>query len=359
MKAPVSLCRYFVLVAFAALLPVQQAFGIDNIQSKSVLLMEMGSGRILYQIKANERIAPASLTKILGVYTALKIMQTKKMSTEATVTVSKAAASPGGSCMGLRPGEKVSIDKLLYGISVASGNDASQALAEHLAGSHQAFVKEMNRYAKALGMEQSAFKNAHGMPAEGQRTTARDMAVLTRAYLQAFPEMLHYHSARSLRHNGKITTNKNPLVSAVNGVDGLKSGWITASGYNLVTTAQRGGYRLILVVLGAPTPEVRAQDTLRLLESGFAALSTVTTVKSQLALRKPSDFTVSLAQARQAALSDLSRTGKVTGNIGSPKPAPVAVQGAARTTPVPAPSSNPASRNRQLAVGSIGSPSSL
>jgi len=357
MKASIRFYQLVILVVFAAALPVRQASGVDNIQSQSVLLMEMKSGRILYQIKANERIAPASLAKIMGVYTALRIMQTKKMPKETMITVGKAAASPGGSTMGLKSGEKVSIDKLLYGVAVASGNDASQALAEHLAGSHHAFVTEMNRYAKALGMNQSAFKNAHGLPAEGQLTTARDMAVLTRAYLQAFPEMLHHHSTRSLRHNGKITTNKNPLVSAVNGVDGLKSGWISASGYNLVTTAQRGGHRLILVVLGAPTAELRAQDTLRLLESGFAALSTVTTVKSQLALRKPSDFTVSLAQARQAAINDLSRPAKVTGSIGSVKPAPVAAQGAVRSTAasVTPAAPKPAPKNRQLVVGSIGS----
>ncbi len=371
MKVCAFISRISLLLAVALFLVSAPAFSaFAGVQAKAVVLMEMATGRILYQQNPDMRIAPASLTKVLTVYTALTLLEGKKVPLETKVTVSKAAASPGGSVMGVKAGEKISIDDLLYGIAVASGNDASQALAEYVSGSHAAFVKEMNRYAKNLGMSRSIFKNAHGLPADGQLTTAKDMALLARGYLRDFPEMLHYHSTRAIRHNGVVGVNKNPFVGSVDGVDGLKSGWVNASGYNLITTAQRNGRRLILVVLGAPTPELRAQDTIWLLEAGFASLESTTTVMAQMAMLKPSQYNVSLPQARQAALLDLSRPTKVSGSIGSSRPAPVTAQAvpnqvsaslamaaAAPTRPNPAPSQTrkPAVQ-ATLVVGSIGSP---
>lgn len=343
------------LAALCLFLLGGRAFAVDGIESKSVVLMEMATGRILYQLNADERIAPASLTKILTMYTGLKTIEARGLPLETIATVSKAAAQPGGSCMGLRAGERISLDKLLYGMAVASGNDASQAFAEHLGGSHFGFVKEMNQQARLLGMSRSNFQNSHGLPADGQLTTARDMALLARAYLSEFPETLHYHATRAILHNGKASTNKNPFINAVPGVDGLKSGWVRASGYNLVSTAQRDGHRLILVVMGAGSAEFRAQDTLRLLEAGFAALQRNTTVKSELALLKPADFRVNIAAANQSALAELSRPASVTGTIGSPKPAPLTERdylAVSISVPMAVPKSG-----ADLVVGSIGSPS--
>lgn len=351
---------YFALTALTILCVLSgsgQAVAADGIQSKSVIVLEMSSGRVLYQENADARIAPASLTKIMTLYTGMQMIRSKDISLGTSVTVSRLASQPGGSCMGLKSGERVSLDKLIYGMAVASGNDASQAFAEFLSGSHFAFVTEMNRQAKLLGMTHSTFKNAHGMPADGQFTTARDMAVLSGAYLREFPEMLHYHSTRAILHNGRSSTNKNPFITAVNGVDGLKSGWVTASGYNLITTAQRNGSRIIVVVMGAATAEQRAQDTLRLVEASFMALTANTTVKSQLALLRPADFTVNIAQARQNALADLSRPAQVRGSIGTARPGPApAATAVATATGTAAGQRQTQSTGNSIVVGSIGSP---
>jgi D-alanyl-D-alanine carboxypeptidase len=188
------------------------------------------------------------------------------------------------------------------------------------------------------------------------------MALLTRAYLRAFPEMLHYHATRAIQHNGVVGVNKNPFVGSAGGVDGLKSGWISASGYSLITTAQRNGHRLILVVMGSVTPELRAQDTIYLLEAGFASIEATNTVRFQLAQLKPGQYTISLWRARQEALQGLFRPAKVHGSIGSPKPAPITPAAAAApvatvTAPIPRQTkSSTQASPAKLVVGSIGSP---
>ena len=242
------------------------------INARSAILMDVTTGRILYEQYADRRIPPASLTKVLSMYVAMEAISAGKTSYQKKVKVSRSAARTRGSSMFLRTGDVVTLDKLFYGMAVASGNDASMAVAEHVAGSCSAFVARMNRLAKRLGMTNSRFQNVHGLPADGQYTTARDMLKMARSYERKYPSACKYHLARSITHNGKSEPNHNPLVGYYRGINGLKTGWITAAGYNIIVSAKRNGHKLIGVILGAPNTGVRAAEARRLLNAGFKTI---------------------------------------------------------------------------------------
>lgn len=241
------------------------------IQARSVILLDLDTVKVLYEQDADRAVPPASLTKILSMYVAFDAIKAKRVSLKDKVTVSRRAAREGGSRMGLRPGETLTVEKLLYGMAVASGNDASCALAEHVAGSQAKFIQMMNAKAKKLGMSRSRFATVNGLPAKGQTTTARDMLHLARNYISVYPDALRYHSTRSITHHQRTCTNKNPLLGSYRGADGLKTGWTTASGYNIITTARRGKTRLLAVILGASNSQVREREINRLMDAGFAA----------------------------------------------------------------------------------------
>ena len=175
--------------------------------------------------------------------------------------------------MGLNENEQVTLEQLLTGMAVSSGNDASTAMAEYVGGSVPAFINMMNAKARDLGMRDSNFVNPHGLPAKGQYTTARDMLTLARAYLHAYPDALRFHNTHVLNYRGRVTWNKNPLLGQYPGADGLKTGWINASGYNLIFTALRGDKRLLAVIMGAPDSQLRSIEAFRLLDAGFEVCS--------------------------------------------------------------------------------------
>lgn len=253
------------------------------IDAKSAILMDVTTGRVLYEQYADRRIPPASLTKVLSMYVAMDAISASKASYTSKVKVSRNAARTRGSSMFLKTGDVVTLDKLFYGMAVASGNDASTAVAEHIAGSESAFVQRMNRLARRLGMKNSRFQNVHGMPAEGQYTTARDMLTMARSYEAKYPRARKYHLAKSVTHNRKTEPNHNPLVGYYRGLNGLKTGWVTAAGYNIIVSAQRNGHKLIGVILGAPNTGVRAAEARRLLNAGFKSISAKkTTVYAEL-----------------------------------------------------------------------------
>lgn len=249
---------------------------------RSAIIMDMKTGRILYEQNADDPIAPASLTKILSMYVVLEEIESGKHSLDEQVRISKKAANTGGSRMFIRAGERVSMEKLLMGMAISSGNDASVAVAEHIAGSTDQFVRLMNQKARSIGMKNSRFVNVNGLPAKKQQTTARDMLCLAQSYIKQNPKFTRYHSAVRLRHNKHTTTNKNPLLGTLDGADGLKTGWVNASGYNLICTASRDNNRLIGVVLGAPNQEIRGREASRLMETGFQALKSTSSVASLL-----------------------------------------------------------------------------
>ena len=242
-------------------------FGVDT---KAAMVMDMETSKVLFAQEPDATIPPASLTKVLTLYLLNERIKAGSMRLDEIIPVSQEASHAGGSNMRLKTGESVTLDDLIKGIAVASANDGCVAVAQYLGkGDAQPFVDEMNRKAKELGMASSQFFNPNGLPADGQVTTARDMAVLAQAYLKRFPESLSIHSMTEFMHNNRVRHNSNSLLGKVEGVDGLKTGFVCASGFNIVVTARRGDTRLVAVVLGAKNRRVREREATRLLEEGF------------------------------------------------------------------------------------------
>ena len=243
------------------------------IRARSAILMNLESESVIYTQGINQKIAPASLTKIMTMYVVADRIADGKAKLTDKVRISANAAKQSGSRLNLKAGEVVSLDLLLQGAAIASGNDAAVAIAEHVGGSVPKFAKMMNDTAKKIGMTGSTFRNPSGLPAQGQLTTAADMLQLSRRYIIDHPEFLHYHSVLSVTHNKKTTTNKNPLLKSCEGTDGLKTGYVKASDFNLIATCQRDGIRLISVVMGAPRPKDMKTESERLIEAGFKTVS--------------------------------------------------------------------------------------
>jgi D-alanyl-D-alanine carboxypeptidase (penicillin-binding protein 5/6) len=243
------------------------------IRAKAAFLLDMNTGRVLYSQDADKPIAPASITKVLTLYLTREALAQGRLRPDTTIPVSSLAVHTGGSTMSLYKGEKVPVSELIKGISVVSANNACVAVAEYMGkGNSRAFVARMNATARALGMTHSEFKNPNGLPASGQFTTARDIAKLSASYLRRFPESLAIHSMTSYTYNGVTHHNANSLLGRYEGVDGLKTGFVCASGYNITATAKRGKTRLVAVVLGAANPIIRETETAKLLDYGFTTV---------------------------------------------------------------------------------------
>ncbi|MDE7065555.1 MAG: D-alanyl-D-alanine carboxypeptidase [Desulfovibrionaceae bacterium] len=253
---------------------------------RSAILLNMNTGRILYEQNADASIPPASLTKIMTMYIAMDAVKAKRISLHKKTRVSRSAAATGGSRMHLKAGERVSLDELLTGMAVASGNDAAMAVAQRVAMSSRNFVTRMNAKAKSLGMRRSVFKTPHGLPAKGQKTTARDMLRLARSYMTVHPIAMRFHRTKAFRHGKCILYNTNRLLGTVPGVDGLKTGWIVASGYHLIVTGKRGKVRLLAVVMGGSNKNIRDREARRLIEAGFATPYNSKKVKQRLSGRR-------------------------------------------------------------------------
>ncbi len=246
-----------------------------QINARSAILVEVSTGAVLFEQNADEVIEPASFTKIASLYMVFDGLRQGRVSLADEVWVSETAWRTGGSKMFVGVGTKVPLEELVKGIAVVSGNDACVAAAEHLSGSVDAFVDAMNRKARELGMNNTHFLNPHGLPADGQVTTARDMALLDSSYLKRFPDALRFHSMREYTYNNITQYNRNRLLLKDSTVDGLKTGFVTASGYHLAATARRDGMRLLAVVMGASTPAIREREALKLLNFGFRYYSLV------------------------------------------------------------------------------------
>jgi D-alanyl-D-alanine carboxypeptidase len=247
-----------------------------HVNARSAMLVDMTNGKVLYEQNADVLIPPASITKVLTLYLVFEAIRDGRLHLWDNVKVSSRAAKTGGSRMGLRTGDVVPVGEVIKGMAVVSGNDACVAIAEHMNGSVEAFVRQMNIKARQLGMNDSTFQTPNGLPAKGQFTTARDIARLSTAYLRRYPESLNIHSMQSYTYRTSTHRNANRLLGTCQGVDGLKTGFVCASGYNLAATAIRGDHRLIAVVLGAPSAGVRATETAKLLEMGYDSLNTGT-----------------------------------------------------------------------------------
>ena len=247
--------------------------------AQSGVLMDALSGQVLFEKNPDLKIPPASFGKVLTLYLAFDAIRAGQLKTDDLVTVSEKAWRMQGSKMFIKVGERVRVEELLKGIAIASGNDACIALAEHMTGSEEAFVSKMNEKANLIGMKDSQFKNSHGMPAEGQYTTAMDMVILARRYTEDHPEALAFHSTTEYVYNKIRQYNRNTLLLKNIGVDGLKTGHLEEAGFHLLATAKRDGQRFIAVVMGCDKERKRAQEAQVLLEYGFKNFSTVEAVK--------------------------------------------------------------------------------
>ena len=259
-----------------------------RIRAQSALLMDVLSEQVLYERNSQSKSAPASFSKMLTLYLAFDNLRDGLLKMDDRVVVSKKAWKMGGSKMFIQIGEKVKVEDLVKGVTIVSGNDACVALAEHIAGSEEAFVVKMNEKAKHLGLNNSQFKNAHGMPAEDQYVTALDMAILAKHYMKDHPEALPFHSTPEFEYNGIRQSNRNLLLRRGIGVDGLMTGYVEKSGYHLLATAKRESRRMIAIVMGCDKLQRRYQEGQALLEYGFKNFSTVEVVKKILssALRR-------------------------------------------------------------------------
>jgi D-alanyl-D-alanine carboxypeptidase (penicillin-binding protein 5/6) len=241
-----------------------------QIAARAWLLADLTSGQVLATERADERFAPASLTKLLSAYVVFGAMREGKLAPTAKVEVSERAWRAIGSRMFVEPGKPVVADELVHGMVVQSGNDATVALAEAVAGSEAAFAERMNREAGRLGMANSSFANATGLPGAGHTSTARDLYLAAAALIRDFPdEYARYYALREYRYNNITQLNRNRLLWLDASVDGVKTGYAESAGYCLVASAQRGGRRLLAVVLGAASESARAQETQKLLNWGY------------------------------------------------------------------------------------------
>ncbi|HYI27957.1 MAG TPA: D-alanyl-D-alanine carboxypeptidase family protein [Bradyrhizobium sp.] len=246
------------------------AFAPRVVHAEALLVVEADTGKVLQAENATYPWYPASVTKMMTAYVTLKAVKEGRLSLEGTLTVSPVAASQSPSKMGFKPGTQVTVENALHMMMVKSANDMAVVLAEGVAGSIDGFSAQMNQTALRLGMTQTSYVNPNGLPAEGQITSARDLAMLARAIIRDLPEYEYFMHTPSIRYGRRVTQNFNKLIGRYPGADGFKTGFICASGYNLVASATRNGKRLIAVVLGSSSGTMRAVRAAQLLERGFA-----------------------------------------------------------------------------------------
>jgi D-alanyl-D-alanine carboxypeptidase (penicillin-binding protein 5/6) len=243
--------------------------------AESYLLMDFNSGRVLVEHNADLRVEPASITKIMTAYVVFGELEQGKITLEETVNVSETAWRTGGSRMFIEPGMEVTVEELLRGMVIQSGNDASVALAEHVAGTEAAFASLMNHYASQLGMDGTNYVNATGLPDPNHYTTARDVAVLSLATVRDFPDYYAWYSEKEFTFNSIRQHNRNTLLWRDPAIDGLKTGHTEAAGYCLAASAKRDGMRLISAVMGSDSESSRASESQTLLNYGFRFFETV------------------------------------------------------------------------------------
>ena len=275
-----------ILLLAAPVVQAAEAPAAPQVDAKAFVLMDYNSGKILTEGNADTRLDPASLTKIMSSYVIGQAIKAGKIKPEDMVTVGKDAwatgnpALRGSSLMFIKPGDQVPVMELNKGIVIQSGNDASIALADYVAGSQDSFVGLMNNYAKSLGLQNTHFLTVHGLDAEGQYSTARDMALLSQALIRDVPDEYALHKEKEFTFNKIRQVNRNRLLWSSNlNVDGIKTGYTGGAGHNLVASATDGPMRLISVVLGAPSDRVRFSESEKLLTWGFRFFETVAPLK--------------------------------------------------------------------------------
>ena len=239
------------------------------IAARAWLLMDASSGQVLQSQAPDERVEPASLTKLMTAYLVFGALRDRKISPEQVVPVSERAWRADGSRMFIEPKKPVKVEELVRGMIIQSGNDACIALSEVVAGSEDVFVQLMNREAQRLGMKNTSFRNSTGLPDPQHYSTARDLATLASSLIRDFPDQYKYYSMREFRYNNITQQNRNRLLWLDPTVDGMKTGYTENAGYCLIASARRGQRRMMAVVLGTASDAARAQEAQKLLNFGF------------------------------------------------------------------------------------------
>lgn len=288
MKKTIALLLLVSLVSVpalsASLVPAPPTINAD-----AYLLMDFDTGTVLVESNVDQPLPPASLTKLMTSYILAEEVDAGRLSLEDQVTVSRNAWSQnptfrGSSLMWIEPGKPVTVGELEKGIVISSGNDATVAIAEHIAGSEDAFVDLMNRYAQELGLGATHYENTHGLPDPDHLTTARDLGKLATATIRDHPERYRVYKQQSYTYNDITQYNRNHLLREDPSVDGLKTGYTSVAGYGLVASAEREGTRLISVVLGSNSTRSRKAETRSLLNYGFRFFENVEAVSAETAL---------------------------------------------------------------------------
>ena len=246
------------------------------------IVIEEATGKVLFSRNADNLRYPASLTKIMTLYLLFEDIEAGRMTLKSRILVSKTAAGRSPSKLYLKPGQSISVEQAIYALVTKSANDVATALAEKLSGTERRFAKRMTRKAKALGMRRTVFMNASGLPNRRQKSTARDMAVLAVAMRRDFPQFYKYFSTQSFNWKGRKYGNHNKLLAKYSGTDGIKTGYINASGFNLVATVERNGVRLIGVVFGGKTSRSRDRHMMQILDNQFKRVKTITVRRAAL-----------------------------------------------------------------------------
>lgn len=258
-----------------------------SLNAKGYVLMDANSGTIIAEKNMHKRMPPASLTKLMTLYVTSQALSQGQISLDSKVRISKKAWKTGGSRMFLKVGSEATVRQLISGIIVASGNDSCVALSQFVGGNESTFVDMMNQTAQQLGMKNTHFYDSTGLPNPNHYTTPYDLALLTRALINNFPQDYSWYKQKWITYNGIKQPNRNRLLWRDNSVDGLKTGHTKAAGYCLISSAKRDGMRLISVVMGTPTDAARANDSQALLNWGFRFYQTHELYKAHTALAMP------------------------------------------------------------------------
>ncbi|RBH49142.1 D-alanyl-D-alanine carboxypeptidase, partial [Pseudomonas sp. MWU13-2860] len=240
-----------------------------EIAGKAYYLTDFNSGQVLAERDPDSRVEPASLTKLMTAYLTFKALKEKRLTLEQTLTVSQKGWKTEGSRMFLDPKVPAKVDDLIKGMIVQSGNDACVTLAEAIAGSEEVFAQVMTQQAQKLGMKNTQFRNATGLPNPEHYTTVHDLGILAGALIRDFPEFYPIYSIKSFTYNNIKQPNRNLLLYRDPNVDGMKTGYTDSAGYNMITTSHRDGRRVISVVVGTASPEARAVESSKLLNYGL------------------------------------------------------------------------------------------
>ncbi|BBL35429.1 D-alanyl-D-alanine carboxypeptidase DacC [Nitrosomonas stercoris] len=276
MKLLLAFMKQFILLLFL-LMPIFPAWSQQpelSIAAKSFILIDFHSGQTLANANPHERLDPASLTKLMTAYVVFSALKQERIKLDQVVPVSPKAWRTAGSRMFIEPNKQVTVDELIHGVIVQSGNDACVALAELIAGSEELLVHMMNEEASRLGMHNTHFANSTGLTHPNHYSTAYDLALLSAAIIRDFPEYYPLYSIREYTYNGITQQNRNRLLWTDPNVDGMKTGWTEAAGYCLITSAKRDHRRLISVVMGTASTNARSIESQRLLNYGFQFFDT-------------------------------------------------------------------------------------